>query len=350
MTSSPPTAEEVEKALSAILNSFVFNSDSRRKILGQQLTYEYFGYSLDWLSRYYEGIQQVSVEAVQEAAKKYLHPDKFAILVVGPAEGRDRPLEEYGEVTEVDITIPELEVAQAAATDESRARGMALIERAVEAVGGAERLASVTSVRRSGAAVATAPQGQMQIELNEVYVYPDRQRQEMKLPFGTMVSVVTAEGGFIDTPQGVQEMPESRLADSRKSMRRQLLPLLRARLDDGFEAVALEAGEVAGRAVDQVQVSLAGDLITLAIASDNGQVVAMTFRGNGLTGAPGEIHQVYSDFREVNGLSLPFVTDATFDGEAFLAVTASEIEVDGVVEDGAFERPAPVEPDSPGGA
>jgi zinc protease len=56
MTASPPDADEVEKALAGILNSFVFNSDSRRKILGQQLTYEYYGYPLDWLSRYYEGI------------------------------------------------------------------------------------------------------------------------------------------------------------------------------------------------------------------------------------------------------------------------------------------------------
>ena len=140
MTASPPDAEEVDKALDGILNSFVFNSDSRRKILGQQLTYEYFGYPLDWLSRYYEGIQEVSVEAVRQAAEKYLHPDKFAILVVGPAAGRDRPLEEYGEVTELDITIPELEVAQVAATAESRQRGAALIARAVD--GGRRRRAA----------------------------------------------------------------------------------------------------------------------------------------------------------------------------------------------------------------
>ncbi len=344
MTASPPDADEVQKALAGILNSFVFNSDSRRKILGQQLTYEYFGYPLDWLSRYYDGIQKVSLEAVQAAAGKYLHPDKFAILVVGPAEGRDRPLEEYGEVTAVDITIPELEVEQVAATAESQEHGMVLIERAVVAVGGADRLAAVSSLHRAGTAVASTPQGQMQLELSEWTVYPDRMRQEMKMPFGTMVTVVTAEGGFMQTPQGVQDLPESRLAETRKSMRRQLLPLLRARLDEGFEAVALGADEVDGRAVDNVQVSLAGDVITLAIASDSGEVVAMTYRGPGFGGAPGEIRQLSSDFREVNGLSLPHKTDSTFEGDPYIAVTATEVVVDGVVEEGTFKRPAAEEP------
>lgn len=339
MTASPPNADEVEKALAGILNSFVFNSDSRRKILGQQLTYEYFGYPLDWLSRYYEGIQEVSVEAVQAAAEKYLHPDKFAILVVGPSEGRDRPLEEYGSVTTVDITIPELAVEQVAATAESQELAGELIARAVEAVGGADRLASVASLRRSGAAVASTPQGEMQLEMSETSVYPDRYRQEMKLPFGTMATVVTSEGGFMVTPQGVQELPDSRLADTRKSMRRQLLPLLRARLDEGFEAVAVGADEVDGRAVERVQVALAGDVITLAIASDNGEVVEMAFRGSGFGGAPGEIRQVFSDFREVGGLRLPFHTSSTFEGDPYITVTAKEIEVDGAVEEATFERP-----------
>ena len=344
MTASPPDAEEVEKALSGILNSFVFNSDSRRKILGQQLTYEYFGYPLDWLSRYYEGIRKVTVEAVQQAAERYLHPDRFAILVVGPATGRDRPLEEYGEVTVVDITIAEPEVEAVAATDESRARGAALIERAVEAIGGAERLAAVASFRRAGEAVLTTPQGPMQAQLEEINVYPDRQRQQMQLPFGTMVTVVTGDGGFMVTPQGVQDLPDSRLADSRRSMRRQLLALLRARGGDGFAAVALGAGEVAGHAVENVQVTLAGEVIQLAVASDDGRVLAMTYRGSGFGGAPGEVRQVFSDFREVSGLMLPHRTDATFDGEPYISITASEIEIDGPVDAGAFDKPAAEEP------
>jgi len=107
MVAKPPSDEEVAKAKQSILNSFVFNSDSPRKVLQQQLTFEYYGYPLDWLSRYRQGIEAVTTAEVRAAAAKHLRPGEFAILVVGPPEGRDRPLTDFGPVTAVDITIPE---------------------------------------------------------------------------------------------------------------------------------------------------------------------------------------------------------------------------------------------------
>ena len=74
---------------------------------GHQMTYQYFGYPLDWQDRYRKGIESVTAAQLVEAAKKYIHPDHFSILVVGPSEGRDRPLSDLGEVRTVDITIPE---------------------------------------------------------------------------------------------------------------------------------------------------------------------------------------------------------------------------------------------------
>ncbi len=107
LTSQPPTEAEVAKAKASILNSFIFNSDSIGEILSQQMVFEYYGYPLDWLSRYRAGIEKVTVEQVRAAAAKYVKPDQVAILVVGPKEGMDEPLSTFGKVTNVDITIPE---------------------------------------------------------------------------------------------------------------------------------------------------------------------------------------------------------------------------------------------------
>jgi zinc protease len=101
----PPSAEEVAKAKQSLLNAFVFNFDSSRKVLGRQLTLEYYGYPLDWLSRYRAGIEAVTAEQVRQAAR-HLRPEEFAILVVGPSQGMDKPLSAFGKVTPVDITIP----------------------------------------------------------------------------------------------------------------------------------------------------------------------------------------------------------------------------------------------------
>jgi zinc protease len=105
LRAQPPTDEDVEKARQALLNSFVFQSDSPRKVLRQQLTYEVYGYPLDWLSRYQEGIRAVTTEQVRRAAR-HLRPEEFSILVIGPAEGRDKPLTAYGPVTRLDLSPP----------------------------------------------------------------------------------------------------------------------------------------------------------------------------------------------------------------------------------------------------
>ena len=107
LKAQPPTEAEVTKAKASILNSFIFNSDSMGEILSQQMLFEYYGYPLDWLSRYRAGIEKVTVEQVRGAAAKYINPDQVAILVVGPKEGMDEPLSTFGKVTNIDITIPE---------------------------------------------------------------------------------------------------------------------------------------------------------------------------------------------------------------------------------------------------
>lgn len=107
METEPPTKEEVSKAKASILNSFVFSVDSPGKVLGKVLVYEYYGYPLDWLTRFRKGIEQVTTEQVRKAARTHLRPEQFAILVVGPREGTKPALARYESVTELDISIPE---------------------------------------------------------------------------------------------------------------------------------------------------------------------------------------------------------------------------------------------------
>jgi zinc protease len=104
-TERQPTDEEVARAKRSILSSFVFRVDTPEDVLDQQLVLEYFGYPLDWLSRYQDRIEAVTTEEVRAAARQHLRPEELTILVVGPTEGRDTDLTGFGEVTPVDVTI-----------------------------------------------------------------------------------------------------------------------------------------------------------------------------------------------------------------------------------------------------
>jgi zinc protease len=102
----PPTPEEMKRAKDAILNSFVFNFDSKQKVLAEKMRYEFYGYPLDFLERYRSEIEKVTVDDVNRVAKKYLHPEQYPTLVVGNSAEIGNQLTSLGAVTPVDISIP----------------------------------------------------------------------------------------------------------------------------------------------------------------------------------------------------------------------------------------------------
>src|SRR5271165_5723337 len=49
LAKQPITDDEIKRAKDSILNAFIFRLDSPDKILGERMTYEYYGYPPDWL-------------------------------------------------------------------------------------------------------------------------------------------------------------------------------------------------------------------------------------------------------------------------------------------------------------
>ncbi len=339
MTAEPPTDEEVEKARAGILNSFVFRADSTAEILAQQLTYEYYGYPPDWQERYRRAIETMTTAQVRKAAEEYLHPERFSILVVGKKEGTDRPLSVYGEVRTVDITIPEPAAEAVEMTAEGERQGEELIAKAVEGIGGAERLDALETYRSEMAAEATTPQGAMQMKARAVIALPDRMRWEVILPFGTMVQVLNGDASFAQSPQGSGPLPEAQRKQLEKNMKRLAPVLLKHRDEESFKAVATGAGEVDGTPVELVHVELDGEASTLGIDPETGRILSIQYRGTNFMGAPGDLVQRFSDFREVDGLMLPFASVTTFNGEPMLSGTVESTELDVPVDDSDFQAP-----------
>ncbi len=340
LTSDPPSAEELKRAKNSILNSFIFNSDSNAKILRQQLTYEYYGYPLDWLSKYREGIEKATLEEVRAAAVKYVHPDQLAILVVGPKQGMDRPLSDFGPLSNVDITIPEPEAPKVEGSADAVRKGDQLIAKALEGMGGADKVDAVKTMAMKASTVAHTPRGDMDIQMEMFIAYPDRYRQQITLPFGKMTTVYTPQDSFAITPQGqVQTVPDSQRGELEKFFLHQQLALLKARNQDGFKAIALASAELDGRQVEQLHVEWKGESETLSIDPQSGRILAIAYRGTNMTGAPGEMMQKFSDFREVDGITIPFQSETLFNNEAQLTATMSEATFNASVDEAQFARP-----------
>jgi zinc protease len=109
LTAKPFTEEELERAKDSILNSFLFRYDTRDKVLSERELLEFYGYPADYLETYKAGLEKVTLADLNAAAKKYIHPDKLAVLVVGNGPEINPPLEELklGPVQPIDIAIPQ---------------------------------------------------------------------------------------------------------------------------------------------------------------------------------------------------------------------------------------------------
>ena len=70
------------------------------------MAYEFYGYPADFLERYRAGVEKVTVPDMARVAQKYLHKDRFAVLVVGNTSEFDKPLTALGPVQQIDISIP----------------------------------------------------------------------------------------------------------------------------------------------------------------------------------------------------------------------------------------------------
>ncbi len=108
LPTTPFTETELKRAKDNILNSFLFRYDTKDKVLAERVRLEFYGYPADYLEKYKAALEKVNVADLNAAAKKYIHPDKLAVLVVGNESEIKPGLDalDMGAVHPIDITIP----------------------------------------------------------------------------------------------------------------------------------------------------------------------------------------------------------------------------------------------------
>jgi zinc protease len=78
----PVTETELADAQAYLTGSFPLRLDTTGKLVRLLASIEYFGLGLDYVDRYAGFINAVTVADIQRVARKYLHPDRYALAVV----------------------------------------------------------------------------------------------------------------------------------------------------------------------------------------------------------------------------------------------------------------------------
>jgi len=105
MTREPVSDQELKTAREFMINSFMFGFTSPAIIVSQRARLEYYGYPDNYLDKYRDNIAMVTKEDVLNAARKYLNPEAFKLVVVGDASKFDGPLSSLGVVRTLDLKL-----------------------------------------------------------------------------------------------------------------------------------------------------------------------------------------------------------------------------------------------------
>jgi predicted Zn-dependent peptidase len=338
---NPPTQAEMQHAKETILNSFVFNYVSRGQILGQQMTFSYYGLPLDYLEQYRANIEKVKPEDVARVAKKYIHPDKMVLLVVGKSEEFDEPVSTFGEAEAIDITIPpppdtRPQVEKTASSVEAGGSALTRMARAVR--GGAAE--PVRAVRAS--TTVTVKMGGQSISLQQEtsIVLPDKIRHTVQSPMGEQVVVINAGKGVAHGGGQTAPLPTEMVEQSLLELSRELLFLADHAESPDVEAVAAGSDEVNGVACEIVSVSFK-DIESRLCIDETGKVLKQSYQGeHPFRKTPGLIELMLTDYAEIDGRQLPRTQTTLFEGEEVATQTLESVEINPELDAALFELPA----------
>jgi YHS domain-containing protein/outer membrane lipoprotein-sorting protein len=205
-----------------------------------------------------------------------------------------------------------------AASTKAINEGGALVERAVTVIGGGARLDAIRTYIETATQTQRRSTGDVPITVKTMWRFPGDVRMErtMTLQDRTMSSatLMTQSGMWFLSQDRAFPIVEAGRPSMELDYGRQIVPLLRGRRDRGFQAAALGRETLNGVTVDRVRILKGGVDVILALEPSSGRVQAISFSDRNSEGEVGQFTIVFSDYREVEGLSLPFAERASFNG------------------------------------
>jgi len=85
----PVSDQELIETLAYLTGSLPLRLDTTSKLANFYSNIDFYGLGLDYADQYVQQIEKVTKEDVQRVAKKYLHPDRFILVVVGKTSEAD---------------------------------------------------------------------------------------------------------------------------------------------------------------------------------------------------------------------------------------------------------------------
>jgi hypothetical protein len=186
-------------------------------------------------------------------------------------------------------------------------------------LGGADKLAAVKDLQLHADLEVITPGASMKVKQTTSFMAPSTFRQDNELPF--MKQSVYSDGGsgWIAGAQGVQNLPPPVLKQIRGEAFRQIASLALSDRD-------------ANRAVSEVadgvlEISTKdGESVRITVDEKTGLPAKLAYQQSPAEGGTA-VEEIYSEWRDVDGLHLPFQWSVMQGGKKFAGVTVQDYKI-----------------------
>jgi len=338
LATQPISEDEIRRAKDNILNAFIFRLDSPDKILGERMTYEYYGYPPDWLDKYEAEIKKVTAADVNRVAAKYLHKDQLAVLVVGNTKEFDKPLTSLGAVKEIDITIPPPPGAkEEAKPTASNPEGKAFAAKVAAAMGGMTKLQSIKTVHVN---IAESDSGGPSSPVDVMIAFPDSMHVDVQTPQGNLTIVTTPDAAFMSMAgMGTRSMPPAQKNEMLSQLHHDLIYIAQHADDPAFTFAAAGTEKIGD--IDAAILDIGGAVpwVRWYIDPKTGYILREKYKGMGQSG-PFDGETNLSDWHTADGLTMPRQHENKQNGQQTSIAEFKKIEINPQLDPKLFEKPA----------
>lgn len=360
-----PFERELSGAQAYLAGSFPLTIETPNDIATEVLNVLFYELPVEEIGTFPRRVQAITVDDIQRVSRQYIRPDRLSIVLVGNAAAFLPQLRAVG-FTQLEV-IPaaqldlmsatlrrEGRVAAAAAAPPAAARlsytaptgaaaqvdaATSLLRRVVAAKGGLDALRGVRSVVADAETTLQLP-GRTVTSTTRSYVgYPDRFRVDATVAGATVVQVYNAGDAWVRDPNGLHDPPPAMKADFAASVRRDTIPMLVAASDGRLTTRALPEQGADGRVFRVLEIS--GDQLAPVrlLVDPQGMIARQTFTVPGPDGRPVATEEVFSDYRDVDGIQVPFRAELRSAGRPVLTRTLTAVSLNAPVDDSLFARP-----------
>lgn len=311
LQNEPVEDEELRNTKDLILNSAIFEYDSYEEILSQQMSNEYQGLPEDAFEEYLQEVRETTIEDVQRVAQEYLNPDQLEILVVGNEDEIGDQLQKYGDVNYIDISIPEPGGQEEMSVGDATA-GREWFNKMANAVLPNGPIAGELVFEAQN--IVQTPQGEMNLDLVQTIDFDtDKLVADVTMPMGQVTMQI--ENGEGSMTMGGNEMP-MQPAQKQQLMaeyHRHHIYLALNRDDLNVEYMGMQ--EMEGQELAHIRVN-AEPTLHLYLDPETSLPIVRTYRQfDPQAGEQVEVKVVSKDWREADGVMMPYKTTSYAGGE-----------------------------------